>query len=215
MKDLLFFPFGGNARESLIAALAQNKIKPMWNIKGFIDDNQSLLGKKCCGVPVMGGKEKLKDFPSAQVIAVPGRADNFMKRKKIIDLLNLPNESFAIVIDPSARIAPDAEIGKNTVLMANVVASSLVKIGDHNIILPNTVIAHDSIIGDYSIIGSNVTISGGCNIGSNCYIGSGTSIKENIKIGNGSLIGMASNVVTDVSAGVVVAGNPARFFRSI
>ena len=36
MRDLLIFPFGGNARESLLVILAQNRVKPIWNLLGII-----------------------------------------------------------------------------------------------------------------------------------------------------------------------------------
>jgi len=210
MKELFIFPFGGNAREALIAAMAQNQVNPLWKIRGFIDDDESLLGSGCCGVAVLGGRERLRECPSAYVLAVPGRAENFRGRKAIIDSLHVSPDRFVTVIDPSARIATDAKIGSNTVLMANVFVSSSVVIGNHCIILPNTVIAHESIIGDYTIIGSNVTISGGCVIGRNCYIGSGTSIRENLNIEDGALLGLGSNVIHDVMRDATVAGNPAR-----
>jgi len=53
MEDLLIFPFGGNAKEALAAAFAQNNIKPTWNILGFVDDNEDLWGKSSCGICVL------------------------------------------------------------------------------------------------------------------------------------------------------------------
>ena len=215
MIDLLLFPFGGNAREALIAALAQNNVKPTWNILGFIDDNEALWGKQSCGISVLGGRSKVKEIPSALILAVPGRPDNFRKRDRIIEILGLSIDRFAIVIDPSVRIAPDVTIGRNTVLMANVVVSASAQIGQHCVVLPNTVIAHDSVIEDYAVIGSNVTISGSCKIGRSCYIGSGSRVKDHRSIGAGSLIGIGSNVIEDVTENVVVVGNPACFLRNL
>lgn len=213
MKDLLIFPFGGNARESILAIQAQNKVEPTWNVVGFIDDDKNLWGKECFGVKVLGGRSILANFPSANILAVPGSPENFLKRAKIIALLDVASKRYVSVIDPSVRIATDAKIGKNTVLMANVVISCLVEIGNHCIVLPNTVISHDSCIGDYSLIGSNVSISGSCTIGHTCYIGSGTRIKDHLTIGSQCLIGLGSCVIRDVPDNTVVAGNPARYLR--
>ncbi|MBW2031736.1 MAG: acetyltransferase [Deltaproteobacteria bacterium] len=215
MTDLLLFPFGGNAREALLALLAQNEISHSWNPLGFIDDNEMLWGEACCGIPVLGGRERLNDFPSARVLAVPGSPNNFRGRRELIGGLGLQRERYATIIDPSARIAPDARIGKNTLLMANVVISCSVRIGDHCVILPNTVIAHESTIGNYALVGSNVSVSGGCVIGENCYIGSGASIRENLCVGPGSLVGMAANILGDVPPDSVVAGNPARILKTL
>lgn len=215
MKDLLMFPFGGNAREALLAIQAQNKVQKRWNVLGFIDDDKDNFKKNCCGVKVLGGRNIFDVFPSAYVLAVPGSPDNFLKRERIITSLEMPLVRYATIVDPSARIAPDAKVGKNTVVMANVVISCSVEIGNHCIVLPNTVVSHDSCVGDYSLIGSNVSISGACKIGRNCYIGSGTRIKNNLTIASKSLVGLGSCVVKDVPGNMVVAGNPAHKLRKI
>ena len=212
-KKIILFPFGGNAREALLSIFAIRKIKKEWDITGFIDDNPSLLGKGCCGIKVLGGKKALKNHPGARVLAVPGNAGNYLKRRDIIDSLGIEDNRFATIIHPSVTVSPDAAIGRNTVLMSNVVVSCGVSVGNHCVILPNTVLSHDSVIGDYCCIGSNVTVSGKDIIGSECYIGSGVKIRENISIGKRSLLGLGANVVSDIEEGVVAVGNPARVMR--
>ncbi len=213
--DLLIFPFGGNAKEALIAILAQNSMKPTWNVLGFIDDDAHLWGQEFCGIKVLGGSKIASDLPSTQVLAVPGKPENYNQRDKIIQRIEIDHERFATVLDPTVRVAPDALIGKNTLLMANVVISCSVKVGNHCVVLPNTVISHDSYVGDYSVIGSNVSISGSCNISQNCYIGSGTRIKDHITVGSQSMIGIGSCVINDVEENEIVAGNPARLVKNI
>jgi sugar O-acyltransferase (sialic acid O-acetyltransferase NeuD family) len=210
LKDIILFPFGGNSREAVTCILAQNTIKPTWNILGYVDDNSELLDRESGGCRVLGGIEILKTYPSSKVLALPGSPLNYLKRKEIILRLNVAEDRFETVIDPSSNIAPDSQIGINTLIMGNVTISCSAVIGDHCVILPNTVVSHDSIIGDYSLVGSNVSISGSCNIGNNCYIGSGSRLKENIEIGNSSLVGIGTCVVRDVPGGVTVVGNPAR-----
>jgi sugar O-acyltransferase (sialic acid O-acetyltransferase NeuD family) len=212
-KKLLLFPFGGNAREALLSVFAINKIKEEWDIVGFIDDDQSQHGKSSCGIKVLGGRAILKEIPDAFVLAVPGSPTNYMRRKDIIGSLNAEKSRFATIIHPSVVIAPDAIIGYNTILMPNVVISCAVSIGRHCIVLPNTVVSHDSVVDDYCCVGSNISISGTVRIGSSCYIGSGTKIRENVSIGDGALVGLGSNVISDIEAGVVVAGNPAKVIR--
>lgn len=212
-KKILIFPFGGNARESIISILAINKIKREWDIVGFIDDNPSTWGKICCGIKVIGGKDKLNKFPNARILAIPGNPNNYLKRKRIIEGLRVDDSHFVSIAHPSAIISQDAKIGKNVLIMANVFISCGVKIGDHCVILPNTVISHEAVVGDYCCIGSNVSISGNVRIGQECYIGSGAKIRENIHIGKKTLIGIGSTVISDIKENMVAAGTPCRPIR--
>lgn len=212
-KKLLLFPFGGNAKEALISIFAINRNKKAWEVLGFIDDDNSAWNKSCCGIKVLGGREVLKKFPSAYVLAVPGNPNSYLRRRKIIEDLNIDRSRFAKIIHPSVEVSPDAKIGYNVLIMPNVVVSCGVEIGNNCIILPNTVIAHDSIVGDHCCIGSNVTISGHVTIGTMCYIGSGTKIRDNVSIGKRTLVGLGSNVVSDIKSSVIAAGNPARTIR--
>lgn len=214
-KKLLLFPFGGNARESLLSVFAINQRKEEWDIVGFIDDDQSQHGKACCGVKVLGGRLILREIPDAFVLAVPGSPTSYLRRKDIIGSLKTDKSRFATIIHPSVVIAPDATIGYNTIIMPNVVISCGVRIGSHCILLPNSVVSHDSVVDDYCCVGSNVSISGSVRIGSSCYIGSGTKMRENVSIGEETLVGLGSNVISDIEAGVVAAGNPAKVIRKI
>jgi sugar O-acyltransferase (sialic acid O-acetyltransferase NeuD family) len=209
-KKLLLFPYGGNARESLLSVFAVNEIQEEWNIVGFIDDDPSQYGKDCCGIKVIGGRDMLKEIPDAFVLAVPGSPTSYLRRKDIIGSLQLDQSRFASIIHPSAVLAPDAVIGHNTIVMPNVIISCGVRIGSHCILLPNSVVSHDSVVGDYCCIGSNVSISGSVTIGSECYIGSGVKVRESVRIGNRSLVGLGSNVISDIEESIVVVGNPAK-----
>jgi sugar O-acyltransferase (sialic acid O-acetyltransferase NeuD family) len=209
-KTLLIFPFGGNAKESLISVLAINRVRPEWDVAGFIDDDRALHGMDYCGFKVLGGKELLIQYKEAFVLAVPGSPKSCLRRKEIIGGLPVEKSRFATIVHPSVVRAPDAAVGYNTLLMPHVVVSCGVRIGNHCIVLPNTVIAHDSVVGDYCCIGSNVSISGSVDIGSECYIGSGVKIRENVRVGERTLIGLGANVVSDIGKETVAFGNPAR-----
>ena len=212
-KKLLIFPFGGNAKESLLSILAINDRRQEWDIVGFIDDDHSALGKEYYGIKVIGGREVLQEIPDTSVLAVPGSPNNYLRRRDIINSLNIEISRFATIIHPSVVTAPDSKIGYNTLVMPYSVISCAVKIGNHCIILPNSVIAHDSTVRDYCCIGSNVSVSGNVTIGSGCYIGSGVKIRENISIGERTLVGLGSNVISDIEECVIAVGNPARVLR--
>ena len=212
-KKLFLFPFGGNAKESLLSLLAINALRQEWDILGFLDDDPAQQGKDYCGIKVLGGREFLNRHADAFVLAVPGSPTSYLRRKSVIESLAVDTSRFAMVIHPSVVTAPDAVIGYNTLLMSNVVVSCSARVGNHCIVLPNTVIAHDSIIGDYCCVGSNVSISGTVTVGPECYIGSGTKIRESIRIGGRTLVGLGSNVISHIEQDAVAVGNPARVIK--
>ena len=202
-RKLYIFPMGGNGIEAL-DCLDEDRFE----FRGFIDDNKAgLQGPN--GTLVLT-RSIINDEPDAVILAVPGSPSGFLKRKDIIASLGIPDERYASVIHPYARIGKNVHVGKNCLIMAGVVLTSNAWIGDHVCILPNTVIHHDVKIEDHTLIGSNVAIAGNTMIGHNCYIGSGTNIINNVKVGAQTLIGLGSNVIRDVPPLSQVAGNPAR-----
>jgi FlaA1/EpsC-like NDP-sugar epimerase len=68
-RDIILFPFGGNAREALLSIQAINDTELVLNVLGFVDDNNETWGKSCCGVPVLGGSEVLAKYKDSSVVA--------------------------------------------------------------------------------------------------------------------------------------------------
>jgi acetyltransferase-like isoleucine patch superfamily enzyme len=98
----------------------------------------------------------------------------------------------------------------------DVAIGSFVSIGSYSII-------GRSRIGARTQIGSHVQIPGGCRpdlrdedeftvIGADCWIGTSALIMA--KIGDGCTIGAGAVVESDIPAGAVAVGNPARVIRS-
>lgn len=210
MKKILLFPFNGSSIEAASIIEDINRIKNTWEITGFIDDDPEKSKHHLGGYMVLGGQEKIHDYPDAMVLAIPGRPENFRQRASFIESLGLPAERFATIVHPSVSIGIGCSIGNNTLIMPNVVLTANVKIGNNVVILPNSVISHDSSIGDYCLIGSNTSVSGGVNIEENCYIGTGSKIIQQVTIGGESLIGLGAVVLKDVPQKSTFAGNPAK-----
>jgi sugar O-acyltransferase (sialic acid O-acetyltransferase NeuD family) len=200
---LLIFPCNGNGLEAI------DCLSPRFHLLAFVDDAAAKRCQPSLGHPVRS-RDAFAEHEDAWVLAVPGSAETFRKRRDVIAGLQLSLQRFATVAHRSAAVSPHATIGRNVLMMAGVVVTSNARIGDHVCILPNTVVHHDAVVGDFSIVGANVTIAGGTVIGDNCYIASGSSIMNGIRIGERALVGLGSTVLRDVAADAVVAGNPAR-----
>ena len=213
-KKIVLFPFGGNAREAFQAIADINKIKKEWDVIGFIDDDEKKWRQAYGGVRVVGGRDWLNKHADVCVLAVQGNPSGHAEREGIIARLNVKPARFARVIHPTVCVASDAQIGYNTLVLANTVVSAAAVVGNHCVILQNSVISHDARIGDYCCIGTNVSVSGFVTIGAHSYIGSGTSIRDHIRIGPKTLVGLGSNVVKHLGSNKVYAGNPAKELKT-
>lgn len=210
MKDIILFPFNGNAMEAVSVIEDINRMRGQWNILGFVDDDENKLGLTAAGYKVIGGREQLTSHSDAFVLAVPGRPETFVQRRSIIDSLGLNKERYARVVHPTACIGAACTLGYNVLIQPNVVLTFDVTLGNHVIILPNSVISHGTTIGDYTLVGSNVSLSGNSSVGRNCYIGTGSKVLQNVAIGEKTLVGIGAVVIRDVGPRSKVAGNPAR-----
>jgi sugar O-acyltransferase (sialic acid O-acetyltransferase NeuD family) len=206
MERLLIFPCNGNALEAL------DCLPEHLECIGFIDDHPDKKGTEVSGIPVLG-REALRTFPDARVLAVPGGPSTFRTRDQAIASLDIPDSRYVTVIHPKASVSAGASVGTNTLIMAGAVITSNARIGNHVCILPNSVVHHDSCVGDFTLIGSQVVIAGNTQIGARCYIGSGTTVINGISVADGTLVGMGSNVIRPITEGPVHAGNPAKPLR--
>lgn len=202
-RPLLIFPCNGNGVEAL------DCLGDAYRCLGFVDDTPEKQRAGAHGYRVMG-RAALAEWRDALVLALPGSPTSYLTRRRVVEGLGIPDERFARVVHPTARVSRLATLGRNILVMAGVVVTSNAVIGDHVVILPNTVIHHDVVIGAWTLIGSNVTVAGGVAVGENCYIGSGSRIMNGLSLGDRVLVGMGANVIRNVPDGARVAGNPAR-----
>lgn len=72
MKDLYIIGAGGFGREVAWLVERINEIEPTWNIKGFIDDNESRWGTKENDYVVLGGCDYLKTLGEVYAVCAIG-----------------------------------------------------------------------------------------------------------------------------------------------
>jgi len=99
-------------------------------------------------------------------------------------------------------------IGANTTIARGVLENTV--LGDNVKVDDGVYIAHHCHIGARTMIAGGALLCGGVVIGEDAWIGAGSMIRQGVNIGDGAVVGMGAVVISDVEAGVTVAGNPAK-----
>jgi len=212
--ELVIVGAGGFARETAAAVAAVNDAEPgSWKLLGFLDDDPALVGTLRAGLPILGPTSELRAWPSAQVVVCVGNPRNYAARESLVDRLALPVDRYATVVHPTVSIGEGSAVGPGSVLLAHVALTAGVRVGTHVAVMPQAVLTHDDVVADFATIASGVRLGGGVTIDRGAYLGAGALVRESLTVGAWSMVGMGSVVLTDVPAGEVWAGSPARRLR--
>ncbi|RGS47528.1 acetyltransferase [Holdemanella biformis] len=207
MKDLYIIGAGGFGREVAWIVERINSIKPTWNLKGFIDDNETLWGSTEGEYHVFGGCEYLSALEGVYAVCAVGSSN---VRKKIIEKLKDTSVKFATLVDPSVLYSNSVKIGEGAIVCAGTIITVDVNIGDHVIVNLDCTIGHDAVIDDFVTIYPSVNVSGNVLIGECSELGTGTQIIQGKKVISNTIIGAGAIVVKDCLESGTYVGSPAK-----
>lgn len=212
MKDLYIIGAGGFGREVAWLVERINAISSTWNIKGFIDDNPSILEKLEGGYPVVGDTEfLLKQTEEIWIVCAVGNAK--VRRDIVKKIEQNPVICFATVIDPSVLLSERVTIGEGSIICAGSILTVDISIGKHVIINLDCTLGHDDIISDFVTIYPSVNVSGNVVVGTCAELGTGMQIIQGKKIGRESILGAGAVVVRDIPEKCTAVGSPARVIK--
>lgn len=120
------------------------------------------------------------------------------------------SHAFGVFIDLTAEVSNSSKIGAGCMVLTNAVIQTDGFIGKHSIINTSAIIEHDVLIGDYAHVGPGAVICGGAILGNGSFVGANATVLPGIKIGDWAVVGAGSVVTKNISAGAIVAGNPAK-----
>ena len=132
--------------------------------------------------------------------------------KRLEKFSNLKNSGFNLVtlIHPNAVVSSGAEIGPGSVVFAGAIVNIDVIIGECVIVNTAATVDHDCILGNGVHIAPGAHLSGNVHVKAGSWLGVGACVKQGILIGAKVTVGAGAVVVSDISDGLTVAGNPAR-----
>lgn len=209
MKDLVIVGTGGVGKETAQIVEEINKVKKEWNILGFIDDNEDVIGKMINGYRVLGNRFYL-NYREKEIYVVIAIANHSIK-EDLVKLLTNENIKYATIIHPSVKLNDTVEIGEGSIIYPGVIMTVNIKVGNHVIISPKCGIGHDTIIEDYVTLLWNVNVSGAERIRQGATLGSGSTIIQGLEIGRNSFVGAGAVVIRDIEENKTAVGVPSRY----
>ncbi len=202
-QPIFLYGAGGHGR----AAFEVIRRTGRYEIACVLDDEQT---GDACGAPIVGGRAELAALAGRGIAAGFVAIGNNADREIISMLAGAAGLTLVTVVDPSAVVASDATLGPGTILMPLSMAGAGATVGRGAILNTAATIDHDCRVDDYAHVSVGAHLSGGCRVGVRSTVGIGASVAGAVHIGARAIIGAGAAVVTDIPAGVVAAGVPAR-----
>lgn len=209
MKDVIFWGATGQSRV-LHEALATTEFRLV-----AVFDNQS-LPTPFVGIPIYIGQDGLLSWLAHRTrptevhacVAIGGSRGS--ERLALQQWLQQQGVLPLTVIHPRAFVASDVAIGDGSQILAMSAVCANVKLGCAVIVNTSASIDHDCVIGNGVHVGPGANLAGEVRVDEHAFIGAGAIVLPRIRIGRDAVVGAGAVVVRDVSAGEVVAGNPAK-----
>lgn len=180
-----------------------------FEIGGFFDDNEELVGKDIMGIPVLGKTIEANKFEGLFIISI----GNNRIRKEIFERLSIPLEKFITVFHPFSHRGIGTTFRNGSISLIGSLVGTQASIGNHAIVSLGACVSHHNVIEDYAFVGPNACTGGNVHIKEGAFIGIGASIIPNITIGKWSTVGAGSVVIKDVPDYATVVGNPAKVIK--
>ncbi len=186
------------------------------DIIGFLDDNETLVGTKVRGLPVLGTSKilpQLKDKYGIEAVYCPIGSNKI--RVNFLEMARKYGYKTPNFIHPTVIIAPCVTIAEEGIYILQAT-----QIMPYVTIEKDVMISTGSNIIHHSYLSQGTFISNGVNFGANviakrfAYIGMGATIMTGVEsIGEDCLIGAGSVVIKNVPDRAIVAGVPAEILR--
>ena len=184
--------------------------KNKYKLCGYIDNDQNKIGKKFCGITVLGNDEYLSSLSPKKFQLILCLGD-IKARKKFLQKNILRNFKFPKIIDKNLRIFNNVKIGDGSIVLSSANILNNTSIGKFCVVGTNANILHDVKIEDNCLIGGGTTIGANVTLKKNIFVGVGAIFaSKKITVGDNSFVCSGSVVLNNVPKNSKVIGNPGK-----
>ena len=209
MESIILLGGGGHCKSVIDTILSSN----LYNIIGVIDVKEKIGEKVLRDIEIIDSDENLYKYKEQNinnVFVTIVSIGNPRMRIKLYENAKKNGFRFPNIIDKTAIISENAEIGQGTFVGKGVIINAETIIGDNCIINTGSVIEHDCYIGDFVHLSPRTTLCGGVKVGKNSHIGANSTIIQYKNIGENVILGAGSIVTKNIADNITAYGNPCR-----
>ncbi len=212
MPNVVVFGCSGHARVVIDILETERRCRIVGLVDSYKPVETRLLDYQILGTEADVAELIHAHVCDALVVAV---GDNWI-RGQIVNQLkeSVPGLRFISAIHPSAQISKNALIGAGTVIMPGVVVNAGSRIGESCILNTCSSLDHDCTMADFASLAPRAVTGGNVSIGAYTAVAIGATVSHGTQIGDHTVVGAGALVVSDIPAGVVAYGVPARVIRT-
>jgi sugar O-acyltransferase (sialic acid O-acetyltransferase NeuD family) len=112
--------------------------------------------------------------------------------------------------DPTALIRSSAVLGPGLQVMPGALIHNEARLERQVMVNTRALIEHDCVLEAGAEVGPGAVLTGRVHVGANTWIGAGATVLPRLRIGDNTIIGAGAVVVSDIPAGVIAVGVPAK-----
>lgn len=187
MKKLVLIGGGGHCK-SVIDCISTD----MGFEEIVIVDVDENVGKTIRNYPIIGTDDMLNQlYQQGYVYAfiTVGSIKSTFNRRKLYERTREIGFEIVNIIDNSAILASDIQLGIGVFVGKRAVINSGVNIGDMAIVNTGAIIEHDCLISDFCHVSVGAILCGNVTVGADSFIGANATVIQGITVSPGCVIG--------------------------
>jgi UDP-perosamine 4-acetyltransferase len=211
MVDVVIVGAGGLGRVVRDVLAQSGRYRPV----AFLDSDPAKKGLQIDGLTVLGDLSCAAELCQRGVRhAVVAIGDN-RTRVRIAQELESSGMRLASAIHPLASVALTASIGPHVVIGPRATICVHARVNAHAVICAGAIVEHDNVIGAGAFLYPAARLAGGVTVEELATIGIGACVIPYRRVGRGALVRPGAVVISDVPAGAVASGVPARVEKPV
>lgn len=203
-KPLVLIGAGGHAKVALALAIAAGR-----KVVGICDPALASDGVSVWNdIPVLGDDNALSqlDCSKFELINGIGQLVGSPLRKRIFERFSEAGHHFAILIHPTAWVAPGVKLAEGVQVMAGAFIQPGVLIGENSVINTKASIDHDCIVGAHVHVAPGATLCGSVELDQNVFIGAGAVLIQGLHVGHDAVVGAGVTLTRNLECKQILLG---------